>query len=102
MEGGLGPWIPQGKIHVDICAGIKMTRRKVANTKKSVKATVHSQGGRGGGLGEVEPALGYFRTGYLLCLSELGGALAYSGVVSNGACFQSFGGLHPQIERGSF
>ena len=87
---------------MDNHAGIKKAKRKVTSTKQFVKARVHSQGGRRGGLFEVEPALGCFGIGYLLCLSGLGGALSYHGVVSNGGCSQSFGELLPQIGRGSF
>ena len=51
---------------------------------------------------EVEQVLGCFGIGYLLRFSELGVVMIYGGVVSYGSCFQSFGGLLPQVGRGSF
>lgn len=53
---------------------------------------------------EVEPALGCFEIGYLLCLSGLEEAMSWGeGVlVSYGGYFQSFAGLPLQVGKGSF
>lgn len=92
---GLGPWIPREKIYTEIHSGIKTTRRKVARLKQFIREKIHPRGGKTGRFCEVEPAPSCFGIGYLLHLSGLGGAERYSGVVSNGGCFQSFGGTPP-------
>lgn len=78
--------------------GIKTARRKVASTK-FIEAKVHSQGG---GAGRFPERLGCFGIGYDWVISGLVGAGRNCGVVSNRGCFQSFGGLLPQVVRGSF
>lgn len=47
-------------------------------------------------------SLGCFGIGFLLGLSSLEGVVRYGGMVSNGDCFQSFGGLPAQVGRVSF
>lgn len=56
---------------------------------------VHVQGGRSDARRSdslVETAPRLFWDLILLCLSQLGGDMTHSGVVSNGVCFQSFEG----------
>lgn len=62
------------------------------------KTTVHSQGGTAGKVpGGVGSRPRLFGIRYSLYLSGLGGAVMYSGVVSNGGGFQSFEGLLLQV-----
>lgn len=96
----LSPWIPHKKTQVRIRAQNKDARRKAASTKQFITVKVHSPGRRTGRFHKVEQALGCFEIGY--CLSALRGAVTHSEVVSNGGHFQSFGGLLPQVGRGSF
>lgn len=84
------------------CTGNKTARRNVASTKQFIQVKVHSKGGRAGRFLEMQLASRLFWNWILLVLFGLGGAVTYSGVVSNGYCFQSFGRLHPQVMKGSF
>ena len=96
MDGGLGSGIPHEKIYVKIHALIKTARRKVASAMLSRR-----ESGQFGA--RWNWPLGCFGIRCLLGHSGLGGAKSHSGVVSNGGCFQSFGGgLLTQVGRGSF
>lgn len=74
---------------------IKTVRRKVASRCNLLKQKYTRKVGEW-----TDPRL--FWHWILLGLSGLGGTVRYSGVVSNGVCFQSFGTLISQVGRGSF
>ena len=98
LEWGLWSWIPHEKIHVRIPAGIKAARKKAASTNHllNLKYTL-KVGERAGSRRGNRP---YVVLGLAIGCSLSG--LTTVGVVSNGGCFQSFGDLLPQVEKGNF
>ena len=69
---------------------IKTARRKVANIK-FIKVKIHSQDGRVGRFHVMKSTPRLFCDYILLVVSGLGGAVRYSGMISNGGFCKLFG-----------
>lgn len=96
INGGLGLWIPHKKINMGIHTGIRKARREVVSTLFKWKYSL-KEGEWVGSVRWNQP-LDCFGM-VLLVLSELRSVVTYSGVVSNGGCFQSFGKFFLHVER---